>query len=127
MKSMLSDTRSRSSARKLEDRGLHGHVERRGDLVADEEIRLGGERPGDRDPLPLAAGQLRRIALERPARQAHELEQAPHLLLGVPAAEVPQGTRGPGDGAADAVQRVQRVVRVLEDDLDAPARFERPS
>src|SRR5690606_9949535 len=36
----------------LDDRALHGHVQRRGDLVADQEVRLGGQRSGDRHPLP---------------------------------------------------------------------------
>ncbi len=41
---------------------LHRHVERRRRLVADEEARLARERPRDRDPLPLPARELVRIA-----------------------------------------------------------------
>jgi hypothetical protein len=37
---------------------LHRHVERRGRLVADQELGLGGQRARDRDALALAAGEL---------------------------------------------------------------------
>ena len=37
--------------------GLDRHVERGHRLVQDQDARLGGERPGDGDPLPLPAGQ----------------------------------------------------------------------
>ena len=46
----------------IEDGGLHRHVERGGDLVADDEVGPRRERARDRDPLPLAAGQLGRVA-----------------------------------------------------------------
>ena len=46
----------------IDDRRLHGDVERGDRLVADDEARLGGQRPGDRDALPLAAAELMRIA-----------------------------------------------------------------
>ena len=36
---------------------LDGHVESGHRLVQDEDPRLGRQRPGDRDPLPLTAGQ----------------------------------------------------------------------
>src|SRR5205814_5052446 len=42
----------------LDDRRLDRDVERRGDLVADEQYGLGGESAGDRDSLTLAAAQL---------------------------------------------------------------------
>ena len=58
MNRMLSPICSRRSAQQVDDRGLHRDVERGGDLVADEQRRLGGERAGDRDPLALAARQL---------------------------------------------------------------------
>ena len=39
----------------VEDRRLHGDVERRGRLVADHELRVAGEGARDRDPLLEAA------------------------------------------------------------------------
>ena len=41
---------------------LHGDIERRGRLVRDQQVRLVGERHRDHHPLPLAAGELMRIA-----------------------------------------------------------------
>ena len=43
-----------------------GHVQRSGRLVGEQHLRPGHERPGDRDPLLLAAGKLR-----GPVAQAH--------------------------------------------------------
>ena len=53
----------------VEDRGLHGDVERRGRLVADDELRVAGERARDRDALLQAAGELARARAERSARR----------------------------------------------------------
>ena len=39
------------------DRLLGGRVDRRGGVVEDQDPRLGDQRPGDRDPLALAAGE----------------------------------------------------------------------
>ncbi|MNC25234.1 hypothetical protein D3C75_733130 [compost metagenome] len=38
--------------------GLDGHIQRRYRLVADNEFRIQCERPGNPDPLPLAAGEF---------------------------------------------------------------------
>ena len=42
-------------------------------LVEQQHLGLEGERPGERDPLPLAAGELVRLAL----LEARELDAAP--------------------------------------------------
>ena len=55
----------------VEDRRLHGDVERRRRLVADDELRIAGERPRDRDALLQAARELDRLLRERPLGQAH--------------------------------------------------------
>ena len=39
-------------------------VERRGRLVEEHQLGLHGQRAGDRDPLLLAAGELRRVGVE---------------------------------------------------------------
>ena len=44
----------------LEDLLRHQLVERRGHLVTDDQLRLGGQRAGDADALLLPAGQLAR-------------------------------------------------------------------
>ncbi len=52
-------------------------IERGRHLVADDEIRLGGERPRDRNPLLLAAGQFGGLPVDEMLRQIHLPEQAP--------------------------------------------------
>ena len=47
-------------SQQLEDVDLRRHVQRARRLVADHEPRVQRERPGDRDPLPLSAGELAR-------------------------------------------------------------------
>ena len=61
------------SVQKVDDLRLDRNIERRNRLVANDELGLRGERAGDADALPLAAGELVRVALARapgPARPA---------------------------------------------------------
>ncbi len=108
---------------------LHRHVERRHRLVADDDLRLQGQRPGDADALALAAGELVRVAVDVVGVEADPLQQ----LLGAlqPAlAGRDVGVHRPalGHDVADGHARVQRAVRVLEDDLDlAAVPLERPA
>ena len=48
----------------VEDLRLDGHVERGHRLVADDQLRIHGQRPGDADPLALPAGELVREPVE---------------------------------------------------------------
>ena len=59
-------------AHQIEDLRLHGDVERRGRLVADDELGLGGERARDRDALALAAGKFVREFLAVVGMQADQ-------------------------------------------------------
>ena len=52
-------------------------IERRGRLVADDHVRLGGERAGDADALLLAAGELAGPGGES-RRQADQSQQLGH-------------------------------------------------
>ena len=102
----------------VEDLRLYGDVEGRRRLVADHHPGAVDERPRDGDPLALAAGELVRIVVEEPARQAHQL----HHLLRAPASGLPLSLHleGQGDDAADGFAGVQGGVGVLEDGLDGP-------
>ena len=71
-------------AEQLDDRRLHADVERRGDLVADQDRRLGDQRAGDRDPLPLATRALVGVAPGVARRQRHLLEHLADPRLGRP-------------------------------------------
>ena len=55
-------------------------VERAERLVEEQHLRLDGERAGERHPLPLAAGELRRVALG----QAVELDELEQLVARAP-------------------------------------------
>ena len=54
----------------VQDRGLHADVQRRHRLVGHQQAGRQGQRPGDRDPLPLPAGELARVGLQRVRVQA---------------------------------------------------------
>jgi hypothetical protein len=93
-------------------------IERRGGLVEEHQLRLHGDRPGDRHPLLLAAGEAERVARQLVAE-----------------ADLAQGVGGPGLGVAaahaadplkplgDILQRghVRPQVELLEHHADAAA------
>src|SRR5205085_10171197 len=93
----------------------------RGRLVRDDEVRVHRERTGHADPLPLAAGELVRIARRGIRRQPDDLQQLAHAPRRVAAArgETVHAQRL-ADDAADAVPRVERRERILEDHLHPP-------
>ena len=100
---------------------LDRHVQRRDRLVADDQLRVDGERAGDADALALAAGEFVRIAHHVPGRQADHLQQLldPRaLFLAVCDAVHLQRL---GDDVADRHARIERRIGILEDDLDLPA------
>ena len=70
----------------LQDFLGHQRVERRGRLVADDQLGLGGQRAGDADALLLAAGELAGTAVGEVRRQADLRQQFgdPRLHLGLP-------------------------------------------
>ena len=59
----------------VQDLRLHRDVERRDRLVADDQLRVDGERARDADALALAAGELVREAVVVLGVQADDLEQ----------------------------------------------------
>ena len=64
------------AAQPLAQLGAHPRVERAERLVEQQHLRLDRERPGERHPLALAAGELRRVAVD----QALELDQGEQLV-----------------------------------------------
>ena len=104
----------------LEDLRAHRHVEHRDRLVADQPVRLEHERGGDRHALALPARELVRVAVEEALR-------APGRRPPARAARARRGRRRRdalhaqrlGDDRRHALARVERLVGVLEDHLDA--------
>jgi hypothetical protein len=110
------------SLEQVQDLRLHRHVERARRLVAHDEVRSHRERPRDRDALALAARELVRVSRHR---LAAEPDLGEHLLdrLGLLALVLREPERRDplGHDLAHRHARVQGRVRVLEDDLHAPA------
>src|SRR5437667_7093890 len=111
-------------AQQVDELCLYRHVEGGGRLVEDEEARLEREGPGDRDPLPLAARELVRVAVAglgvEPDLPEGPLDQRP--LFGGRAEPV-DAQPLPHD-LPDRQGRGERAEWVLEDDLHLPP--ERP-
>ena len=99
----------------VQDLRLDRDVERRDRLVADDQLRVDRECARDADALPLAAGELVREPVVVLGVEADDLEQLldAALDLGIRAELV--HLERLRDDEADALTRVQRRVRVLED------------
>ena len=68
----------------VDDLGLDRDVERRDRLVADDELRLDRQRARDADALPLPARELVRIARDRLAPKAAEIQELDDALRAAP-------------------------------------------
>src|SRR4029077_3105985 len=74
--------------------------------------------PGDRDALPLPAGEFVREEIRRAGRQADEVEQLEHPLAHVTCRERLVGGQRLGDDPTDPHARTERGIGILEDRLD---------
>ncbi len=70
-----------------EDLSLDDHVERRGRLVGDEELRSKHERESDHDPLTHSAGELVRVLAKARRRDPHPPERLQRALAYLAVAE----------------------------------------
>ena len=110
---------------------LDRDVERRHRLIGDQELRLKRDRARHADALALAAGELVRVAVVVLGVQPDRLHQPLHLALSLapcPGRRLVDRERL-ADDRADRLARVQRGVRVLEDQLNLAAdglQFEPP-
>jgi hypothetical protein len=104
----------------IDDLRLDRHVEGRDRLVADDEVWLERQRPGDADSLPLAARELVRMPTDMLPREADEVEKfCDPCAPGGGVADAMDHERL-GDDVADRHPRVQRAERILENDLHLP-------
>jgi hypothetical protein len=65
---------------KVQDRGLHGYVERGGNFVADQNTGAKGKRARDAQALSLTAAKFARIAVEMCCQKTDRFEQ-PYRLV----------------------------------------------
>jgi hypothetical protein len=103
----------------VDDLRLHRHVQRGHRLVADQHLGVERDAAGDADALALAARELVRVPVDVLGVEPHEVEE----LLDARAApalghDVLVDLERLADDVTDRHPRVERGVRVLEDDLD---------
>ena len=129
MKSIAMLRRLFSSARRLQDLRLHGHVEGGRRLVGDEEVGLVRERHGDHDALALAARELVRIGAEPALRvaDADEREKFERARARRRVRQAAMQLEDLADLPLDRVERVERGHRLLEDHGDVVAAHARAS
>ncbi len=109
----------------LQDLRPHAHVEHRDRLVGDQDVRAEDDRPGEHRALLLAAGEVGRVLVGelRRRREPDALERLGDQLLALGlAGGDPVEAQRVADRGADRHRRVERGVRVLEDDLQPPAK-----
>ncbi len=106
-------------AHQVDDLGLDRHVERGHRLVGDDHLGVECEGARDGDPLALAAGELRGVAVGSLRWQAHLLKQLRHARAASVAVTEVVGAQRLGKNRADAHARVETGVRVLKDHLQA--------
>ena len=97
--------------------GLDRHVKAGNRLVGHDEVRAHGQRAGDADPLALAAAELVGIAVGMAGIEADTRQQRLNLVVDLNRIRDTSGTQGYSQDVAHGLARVQRRVRVLEDDL----------
>ena len=101
----------------LEHPRLHRDIERTGRLVGDQQLRVEGERPGERRALTLTSGQLVRVTVAERLRQLHGLEQLVDFVAGGRrVARVPVHDERFGDALRDRQERIEARCRILEDE-----------
>ena len=107
----------------VDDLRADRHVERRDGLVEDDHLRVEGERARESDPLALAARELVREAVRVFGAEAHRAQQLVDPAATLTAlVEVVHAQRLRHD-LAHRHARVERCVRILEDDLQLAPHF----
>ena len=103
-----------------QDASLHGHIQCGGGFVEDHELGIERERARDGDPLALPPTELVRPAPQVLGAEPDHLEQRQDTFLQVTGAQICVGAQGLRDEAVHGHARVERGIRVLEDDLGVP-------
>ena len=96
---------------------LDRHVERGDRLVADDDARVDGQRPGDADALALAARELVGIAQRHVGEEPDHLQQLGDAIGDLRLGQDAVHADRLGDDLADRHARIERGIGVLEDHL----------
>ena len=105
----------------VDDLRLDRNVERGDRLVGDDEVRVERERPGDADPLALAARELVWVAFAEVRVEADRREQLADPLAPLGAVPDAVDLERLADDPRHVHPRVEAGVRVLEDHLHPAA------
>ena len=117
MKIIVSPSERRRSSSRSRICAWIEHVERRDRLVGDEQFGPDGERAGDADPLALSAGELARVLARVVRTQPHLCEELRDPLRAVLRGADRVDREHLEQRAADRLPRIERRVRILQDDL----------
>ena len=101
----------------LQDLGLDRHVERGEGLIGDQQLGLHRQRPRDADPLPLSSGELPGVLVGIAGAQPDLGQEVGHPLPPLPRRSDLVHVEDLQQRVANGLARVERCVRVLEDDL----------
>ena len=108
-------------AHQVQHLGLDGHVQRRGGLVGQQQLRGTGQGDGDDHALLHAAGELMRVFIVAMGGNAHHFQHLLRLSAHLGGALVAVQPDDLGDLLAHGDDRVQGGHGVLEDHRDALA------
>lgn len=106
----------------VDDLALDRHVERRQRLVGDDQSWVGCERPGDRDSLPLAAGEFVWIAVQGIGGETDLLRKRVCSLPTLGPRATSLNAEWFCDNRCHDHARIKRTERILENDLHRAAR-----
>ena len=101
----------------VDDLALDRDVEGGDGLVADDDARIDGQRPGDADPLALAARQLVGIAQRHVGEEPDDLQQLGDPVVNLRLGQDAVHADRLGDDLAHRHARIEGGIGVLEDDL----------
>ena len=105
----------------VDDLRLNRDVKRGDRLVGDDEVWLDGERAGDADALPLAAGELVREAAGVERVEADDTHELRHPFAALLALRQTVDRQRLADDRAGRHARIERCVGILEDHLHLAA------
>ena len=116
-------------AHEVEDPEPDRHVEHRDRLVGEDDLRLCGQGPRDRDALPLTARQLVRVLRgdRLGGDEADRLEQLVHAGGHLVVFHDAMDPERSGDVVVDPLDGIQRRERILEDHLHLRSERAHPS
>ena len=98
--------------------GLNGYIQGGNGLVADDQLRLEHQCPGNAHPLALSAGKLMGIASRMFPGQTYPLQNGVDIIIGLFSGFYNMvGNQRLRDDVPDCHSRIQRGVGVLEDHL----------